>query len=72
MLANGSPIALTAGQQRQIIDALQAKQKTGERVCILRDSTQPVVLPPGPLNNALNQYLTVVGSIGSYTIARHG
>jgi hypothetical protein len=71
IVVNGGPAGLTAEQQRQVIDALAEKTKAGQRVCILRDSSQGVVLTPGPFADALNQYVKVVASSGTYTIARH-
>jgi hypothetical protein len=70
MLANGGPTGLTSDQQAQVVRDLQQKQQANERVCILRDSAEAVPVPPGALGDALNQYTTVVGTVGTYTISR--
>jgi hypothetical protein len=65
------PVGLDVGQQNQIVTALQTKLSDGERVCILRDLSQGNELAPGPLETALSQFTTIVGSAGSYTVSRH-
>ena len=70
MLANGGPIGLTVDQQLQVVKGLRAANMAHERVCILRDSSQPVVLPPGALTNTLNRYSSVVGTYSTYTVSK--
>jgi hypothetical protein len=71
MLANGGTDGLTVKEQGKVVDALQTASATQERVCIMRDTSQNIVLPFGTLTDVLNQYTTVVASVGSYTISRH-
>jgi hypothetical protein len=71
MLSNGGPAGLTQNQQAEVLQQLEQKSQTGERVCILTDTTQNIQLPPGPLTDALNEYTTVVRTVAGYTISRH-
>jgi hypothetical protein len=70
MLAD-RPDGLNVSQQDQIVKRLQETSSTGERVCIVRDTSQGNELVFGPLSVALSQYTNVVESVGNYTIARH-
>jgi hypothetical protein len=72
MVANGGPAALTIDQQAQVAKVLQNKAGTHERVCILRDSSQPIVPPARRLDRVLNEYSRVVATIGPYSISRLG
>jgi hypothetical protein len=72
IVANAGISGLTNQQRAQIIDALQQANDANKRVCILRDTSQVIALPPGPLTDVLNQYSSVVATVGSYTISRHG
>ena len=69
MVANAGITGMTTSQQAQVIKALHDASGTHERVCILRDSSQGVVLPPGALTKVLNKYSSVVASVGTYTIS---
>jgi hypothetical protein len=71
IVANAGTSGLTDEQRGQIIGDLQEKTAANERVCILRDTSQAIVLPPGPLTDVFNQYSSVVASVGSFTISRH-
>ena len=62
------PVGLTDSQQRQIVTALQARTLAGQRVCLLRDNSQPNELLPGPLNTALANYTNTIAKVGNYTI----
>jgi hypothetical protein len=71
MVANAGITGLTVEQQSQVIAALRERSRRHERVCILRDSSQGIVLPRGALTRELRRYGLVVATIGSYTITRH-
>jgi hypothetical protein len=71
MVANGGPEGLTSSQQDQVVKALQAKTRAHKRVCILRDTSQVVVLPRGRLTHLLAKYSKVVAKAGPYTISKH-
>ena len=71
IVANGGPAGLTVAQQRTVVAALRKKERTHERVCVVR-YFMPGKPPPGPLATALSQYAHIVSDVYPYTISRHG
>ena len=68
MVANAGIGGMTAEQQGQIVDALAKFEKQGKRVCILRDKSQPIPLPPVKLTRVLETYTKPVATAGPYSI----
>jgi hypothetical protein len=68
MVANAGITGMTAEQQGQVVDALAKFEKEGKRVCILRDKSQPIALPPVELARVLKSYSKPVATAGPYSI----
>jgi hypothetical protein len=68
MVANAGIAGMTPEQQARVTDALNAGAKAHERVCILRDKSQRIVLPPSHLTSMLKEYSKPVANVGQYAI----